>query len=110
MIYNDGYKTDSNLRFVSCPKCGNEEYSEKAMYCRICGFSAYNECEGYYDNDIGEHISHRNAGNARFCEFCGQPTMLLKEKLLKPYAEVQATQNEQDDEELPFSTDDDFLF
>lgn len=105
MIYNDGYITDSNLRFMSCPRCGNEEYSEEAVFCRICGFSAYNDCEGYYDNDEGEHVSHRNVGNARFCEFCGQPTMLFKEKLLKSYKEVQATQNTQDDEELPFDTD-----
>ena len=33
MIYRDGYETDKNLRFVSCPRCGNEEYSESAMYC-----------------------------------------------------------------------------
>lgn len=105
MIYNDGYETDSNLRFVSCPKCGNEEYSENAVYCRICGFSAYNECEGYYDNDEGEHVSHRNVGNARYCEFCGQPTMLFKEKLLKSYTEVQAVGNAQDDEKLLFDTD-----
>ena len=30
MIYKDGYETDSNLRFVSCPKCGNEENSKVA--------------------------------------------------------------------------------
>lgn len=35
MIYRDAYKTDSNLRFVSCLKCGDEEYSEDAKYCRI---------------------------------------------------------------------------
>ena len=42
MIYRDCYETDSNLRFVNCPRCGNEEYSEDAKYCRICGFSAFN--------------------------------------------------------------------
>lgn len=102
MIYRDGYETDKNLRFVSCPRCGNEEYSESAMYCRICGFHAYNECEGYYDNDLGEHVNHRNVGNARYCEFCGQPTMLFKEKLLKPYAEVQSKQTEQVEGSFPF--------
>lgn len=105
MIYRDGYATDNNLRFVSCPKCGNEEYSQNALYCRICGFSAYNECEGYYDQEQCEHINHRNVGNARYCEYCGQPTMLLKEKLLKPYTEVQGTQDVQEDEDLPFDTD-----
>nr|DAZ21858.1 MAG TPA: Double zinc ribbon protein [Caudoviricetes sp.] len=105
MIYRDGYETDSNLRFVSCPRCGNEEYSEDAIYCRICGFSAYNECEGHYDHDQDEYITHRNVGNARYCEYCGQPTMLFKEKLLKPYTEVQSSQDVQEDEDLPFDTD-----
>jgi hypothetical protein len=48
-------------------------------------------------------VSHRNAGNARYCEFCGQPTTLFKEKLLKPYTEVQ-------EEEEPFSFDEEFPF
>ena len=92
MIYNDGYETDNNLRFLRCPRCGNEEYSQGAQYCRICGFTAYNECEGGYEQDEygnqGIYQIHRNQGNARYCEFCGQPTILLKEKLLKPYNEV----------------------
>lgn len=111
MIYNDGYKTDNDLRFLSCPKCGNEEYSQNAQYCRICGLSAYNECEGSPEQDnfgnvIDFHV-HRNVGNARYCEFCGQPTMLFKEKLLKPYTEVQAVAAPavQEDDEIPFDTD-----
>lgn len=39
-------------------------------------------------------------------EFCGQPTMLFKEKLLRPYTEVQAEQDEDPfpfDESLPFN-------
>jgi hypothetical protein len=76
------------------------------MYCRICSFQVYNNCEGYYDNDLGEHVSHRNVGNARYCEFCGQPTVLFKEKLLKPYTEVQ----EEQEEEEPFSFDEELLF
>lgn len=103
MIYNDGYATDDELRFVRCPRCGNEEYSENSRFCRICGFQTFNECEGYYDNEIGEHVSHRNA---RYCEFCGQPTILFQENLLKPYTEVQGAQELDDDEYLPFDTDD----
>lgn len=110
MIYNDGYETDGNLRFVNCPKCGNEEYSEEAKYCKICGFSAYNECEGSpeYDNfgNVIDFNVHRNVGNARYCEYCGKPTMLLNEKLLRPYTEVQAEQAEDVfpfDEALPFN-------
>lgn len=76
----------------------NEEYSEDAKYCRIWGFSTYNECDGFpkYDNS-GTVINfnvHRNVGNARYCEYCGKSTMLLNEKLLKPYTEVQADQEE----------------
>ena len=106
MIYRDGYETDSNLRFVRCPRCGNEEYSEDALYCRICGFSAYNECEGSTECDnFGNVNVHRNVGNARYCEYCGKPTMLLNEKLLRPYTEVQAEQEDPFpfDEELPFN-------
>ncbi|NWO20627.1 hypothetical protein HW273_01730 [Oribacterium sp. oral taxon 102] len=110
MIYNDGYEVDENLKFVKCPKCGNEQYSDGARYCRICGFYVYNECEGDFDRDEygnqGEYHIHRNLGNARFCEFCGQPTMLFKEKLLKPYTEVQTEEDEDSfpfDEALPFN-------
>lgn len=122
MIYNDGYETDNNLRFVRCPRCGNEEYSDEAKYCRICGCSAYNECEGSFDEDEygnrGLYQIHRNVGNARYCECCGQPTMLLKEKLLKSYKEVQAAQAIDEElpfpvnvgEEPPFSTDDELPF
>ena len=70
----------------------------------------YNECEGDFDRDEygnqGEYHIHRNLGNARFCEFCGQPTMLFKEKLLKPYTEMQTEEDEDSfpfDEALPFN-------
>lgn len=49
---------------------------------------------------------HRNAGNARYCEYCGKPTMLLNKKLFKLYTEVQAEQEGNPfpfDEELPFN-------
>ena len=67
MIYNDGYETDENLKFVRCPKCGNEEYSQNAQYCRICGFSVYNECEGCCDYD-----EYGNQG-IKFIEMQGTP-------------------------------------
>lgn len=69
-------------------------------------FPVYNECEGRYDEDEygnqGMYYIHRNVGNARYCGCCGQPTMLLKEKLLKPYTEVQPAQDVLEDEDLPF--------
>ena len=109
MIYNDGYEVDKNLKFVKCPRCGNEEYSRDAQYGCICGFLAYNECKGSpevddYGNIIDLHV-HRNVGNARYCEFCGQPTALFTEMLLKPYTEVQFLQEEQEDEGFLHDTD-----
>lgn len=43
MIYKDGYEKDRNIRFLSCPRCGNEKYSEEVIYCHICCFSVYNK-------------------------------------------------------------------
>ena len=43
MIYKDGYETDRNIRFLSCPRCGNDKYSKEAIDCRICCFSVYNK-------------------------------------------------------------------
>lgn len=111
MIYNDGVGVDENLRFVKCPKCGNEEYSADAKFCRICGFSAFNECEGSpeYDSfgNVVDFNVHKNVGNARYCEYCGKPTALLTEKLLRPYTEVLAEQEDEEpfsfDEALPFN-------
>lgn len=107
MIYNDGYEVDENLRFIKCPRCGNDQYFDNARYCRICGFNLYNECEGDYERDEYGNPEepfqiHKNVGNARYCEFCGQPTILFKEKLLRPYTEVQALQ---DEDEVPFDSD-----
>ena len=55
MIYKDGYPMDSNLRVTACPLCGNEEFSDDAEFCRICGTVLYNNCEGQriYD-DFGK--------------------------------------------------------
>jgi hypothetical protein len=113
MIYNDGYETDENLRFIKCPRCGNEEYSSDAKYCRICGFPAYNECEGSpdydeYGNNQGFY-THRNAGNARYCEYCGKPTMLFKEKYLKAFNEVNVAAPAEE-EVFPFDLDGEMPF
>ena len=122
MKYNDGFLMDENLRVTVCPKCGNEEFSERANFCRICGTSLYNFCDGEdiydYDGNFDHHEEHRNCGNARFCEKCGKPTAFLNAKYLRPYTEVKGEYVKQymqdnpnafshstesfDDEELPF--------
>jgi ribosomal protein L40E len=92
MIYDDGVEINENMQVRICPKCGNEQFSSNANYCRICGFSTYNWCEGrIIYNDFGnleDIIRHENLGNSRFCEICGKPTLFLSEKILLPYDEV----------------------
>lgn len=61
------------------------------MYCRICRFSTYNECDAFHKYDyVIDFNVHKNAGEASYCACCGKPTMLLNEKMLKSYTEVQA--------------------
>ncbi len=92
MIYNDGLPMDENLRVTQCPKCGNEEFSRDADFCRICGTSLYNVCDGediydYHGNYEG-HENHKNLGNARFCEKCGKPTYFFNSGFLLPFDQV----------------------
>lgn len=93
MMYNDGFPMDDDLRVTECPKCKNEEFSPEADFCRICGTSLYNLCDGEdiydYNGNYQDTERHRNHGNARFCEKCGKPTMFLNKKFLRPFDEVQ---------------------
>ena len=97
------------MSLANRPTCGNEEYNNNARYCKICGFSAFNECEGppEYDNfgNVSDFSVHKNVSNARYCEYCGKPSYLFNEKLLKPRTAVEAVQEEEEfsfDESLPF--------
>lgn len=80
---------DDNLQFIKCPKCNNEEFIKDSNYCKICGFDTFNYCLGCSiedDNGYFHHIEkHKNMGNARFCEFCGEKTVLFQANLLQPY-------------------------
>ena len=93
MIYNDGFTMDENIRVTKCPQCGNEEFSSEAIYCRICGSTLYNSCEGEdiydYNGNFDHRKVHNNPGNARFCETCGKPTSFFTLKYLKPFNEFQ---------------------
>lgn len=92
MFYNDGFGMDENMRVKECPYCGNEEFSDKAEFCRICGTQLFNICEGEdifdYNGNYSHHEDHKNLGNARFCEVCGKPTFFYRRKLLKPFTEI----------------------
>lgn len=105
MIYNDGFPMDANLRVTECPKCGNEEFSKEADYCKICGTTLYNLCDGEdiydYNGNFDHHEEPRNHGNPRFCEKCEKPTAFFNAKFLRPYSEVKERYVEQYLQENP---------
>jgi Zn-dependent peptidase ImmA (M78 family) len=108
VYYSDGVETDENLRVTICPICENEEISEKAEFCRICGITLYNMCDGHrYEDENGDFLEvgyHKNSSNSRFCETCGEPTTYYKKSVLCDYTDFgKATDNSDDsDDELPF--------
>lgn len=76
-----GITTDDKLRFIKCPVCGNDEFSSEAEFCRICGSAIYNYCQDLYDEGgyrISTGCGKPNPGNSRYCEYCGNPTLLYK--------------------------------
>ena len=88
MNYNDGVPVDENKRVIICPKCSNETFSDDAEYCRICGTSLYNYCEGNEEDvpfGYDGPIVHKCPGNARYCEICGSKTTYLKLGFLRPW-------------------------
>ncbi len=95
----DGFDLDENMRLIKCPKCGNDEFSDNAEYCKICGTFLYNCCmpeEDYIEK------KHKNIGNARYCEQCGAPTTFFIHGLLKPYDVVLKEKSKKNDEFPPF--------
>ena len=104
---------DENLRVTKCPKCGNEEFSKDADYCKICGTPFYNNCDGediydYHGNYEG-HAEHKNPGNARFCEKCGKPTFFFNSGYLLPFDQVrdQLTEKYLQEVTVPVVTEED---
>lgn len=90
-FYNDGPKLDANKRALNCPRCGYVEFSLQTNFCRSCGLPLYNYCVEVSppDDYVGpEIIPHKNAGNARFCEFCGQITEYYNAGLLRNWTEI----------------------
>lgn len=98
MIYHDGVDYDhETLQVKICPVCRNEEFSKDAEYCRICGTSLYNYCEGEnVTDDFGvlHLLRHRNPSNARFCETCGKPTEFFKQGLLVEYKDYKTAEKD----------------
>ena len=68
-------KYDENLRFLSCPICGNNKFSEDASYCRKCGFYLYNTCSNF-ELEFRELCGRPNVSDALYCEYCGSITLI----------------------------------
>lgn len=92
MKYNDGFAMDDDKRVLICPKCNNEEFDSEAKFCRICGSTLFNYCNGEDIIDsfgqYRETIRHKNGGNSRYCEKCGAETTFLKLGYLRPWDKV----------------------
>lgn len=80
--------TDDEGRFLQCARCGNTSFSPDARYCKLCGLQLYNYCTEHEDDRLQGPCGMRNPGDARFCEQCGQETVLTRLGLLMTWEEV----------------------
>lgn len=101
MKYTDGVNYDSDTMKINiCPQCGNEEFSDNAFFCRICGADLFNNCIGDEDTDMNGspviYNQHANPSNARFCEICGKETMFYRKGILKSYQKYQEDKEVED--------------
>lgn len=64
-----GFPTDEDGLACECPRCGANDYSVSAKYCRRCGYPLRNFC-----TSPDPRGRHQNASDAAFCEECARPT------------------------------------
>ena len=102
MKYENNIEYDAITKKIKkCPRCFNEEFSDDAFYCKICGLELINKCTGIpYADDFGNYPGqiHDNSPDARFCETCGASTVYNDRKILKSYIEIQ----EENKKDIPF--------
>lgn len=94
----DGFELDENGRALTCPNCENIQMEIDGVYCKICGTYLINKCTNengiWEENDYGDMVQTKQkcgltaSGNARYCEYCGEPTTFYKQGLLKDWQEV----------------------
>lgn len=96
MIYAEGIPMDDQRRVKVCPYCGNKKFSKKSSACIACGHSRLNLCLGK------DSSRHANAGNARYCEICGEKTQFFVDGLLKAWDAGDELSSIRTKEELPF--------
>ena len=95
MIYAECFPMNDQRRVKVCPYCGNKKFSKKSTACIVCGHSRMNSC-------IGKMYSHANAGNARYCEICGEKTQFFVDGLLKAWDAGNESSSSSIKEDLPF--------
>lgn len=88
------------LHFDKCPRCGNEEFSEGARFCRRCAAPRTNECSN-------DSCNMAMPLDAAYCESCGGPTIHFILGLIEdwqgPYEEpTRVSVNTFDEEDVPF--------
>lgn len=113
----DSVIMDENTRkFLVCPRCGNDEFSDGAEYCKLCGLYLYNVCinsESFNPetSNIVAEVSYdgcgaQNPADARYCEYCGSETFIAHLGLFKSWEELQRERDgkpiEINADELPF--------
>lgn len=82
-------EVDNNNRFCKCPQCGNDVFSHDANYCKLCGFYLYNTCSNSAPNSSYiDYCNRINPGDARYCEICGEQTVLMQKGLLFTWEEI----------------------
>lgn len=77
-----------DMRAISCPVCGTEDFVRHGYYCHICGTPVANRCTNSGKTDInGAYLEFPCDGlldgDARFCPICGSESTFLKAGLLK---------------------------
>jgi Zn-dependent peptidase ImmA (M78 family)/ribosomal protein L37E len=115
MLYEDGVDFDeSTMKVKICPRCGNEEFSENAEFCRICGTNLYNDCEGIHTQDFNgyEEVGeiHHNPSNARYCETCGAKTRFFIDGILCDHSEYNKKYTNESNSGFNFPVDDEIPF
>lgn len=108
MIYKIQYKLNENSRLCQCSVCENENISNVATYCQICGAPVQNKC-----TSCGKLAS----ADARYCIYCSSKTT-FNSKLLQDWRseldEITSEKNANyvinsfldlpdEDDELPFN-------
>lgn len=74
---------DQEGRFILCPECKNETFSDTAKYCKCCGLHLF-----HTPRILITRCNKFNPADAHHCEHCGAQTFSIKLGLLKHAKEI----------------------